>query len=157
MAVKINGVIHSFANALIRVGGIKYPTIQEVNFEEALESTTVYGTGSYPLGDTQGEYKATGDFSMLAYEMEALREQLSRMHPRGSYAVVKFDVLIHLDNGVDKPIEVKLVNCRIKGQSGGWAKGSDPSVEKAPLTVEWIERNGKRMLSAQDAMAGFGA
>lgn len=155
MALNLNGVFHSFANAKIKIVNDTFVGIGALNFKDSLEGESVQGSGSVPLGETQGDYKAEGDMEMVTAEMNNLRDKLASMHKRGFYALVYFDIVITIDNEVDPPFVIKLVKCRLKGEESSWAKGPAGLTTKIPLSIRWIERDGKRLIS-DHALVGFG-
>lgn len=148
----INGRHFSYASAEIKLDGQTYTGITAINFKEELKPVPVVGTGVYTQGDTKGEYTCSADLEMHLQAATAFRHALAAKHPNGSYALVRFPVLVYFSEGPDDPIhEVKIVNCRWQGSDNGNAKSPDPSIEKVTLHPWWLEKDGLRMLAPADA------
>lgn len=152
----LNGTPVTGAEAEIRVDGTIIQSIDSINAKESLPGKWIYALGSsVPIARTQGEYGAEGDFSLLAQEMDSLRAALAAKHPRGSYGLVPFDILIQSNNGVDATSTIKLCSCRISGQEVALATGDSEQRVKVPLSVHWLELNGLRMVRPSEAFAGL--
>ncbi len=149
-AVTVNGRYLSFASAEAKLDGQVHSGIKALNYKQSLKSKKVKGRGPYPKGRTKGDYEAEGSIEMLKEWARAFRLALAAKNK--SYGLVEFDVLVYFSESPTDPThEVKLVGCRIEDEDEGHAQGSDELVEKIALSVMWIEKDGLRMLSPEDA------
>lgn len=149
-AVTVNGRYLSFASAEAKCDGQVYSGIKGLNFKQSLKSKKVKGRGPYPKGRTRGDYEAEGSIEFLKEYAKAFRDALAAKNK--SYGLVEFDVLLYFsESKLDPTHEVKLVSCRVEDEDEGHAQGSDELSEKWSLSVMWIEKDGKRMLSPEDA------
>jgi len=69
---------------------------------------------------------------------------------------VKFGITVTVSNGVDPTIIVKGGKCRMLKRMFELTKGSpEPIVDTRPLLVEWVERNGNRLINPSKAFVGL--
>lgn len=161
MGLVLNGNYVSSANAQVRLtaaggGSNLFTSIQSLKMDDEVNPVLVMAIGSYaPVGSTDGDYKATGELGMPLQEMQFFHESLAALHPLGSISLVKFDVTVVISNNIDPSITVVMRKCRIMKRGVELAKGSaEPLIDTSPLLVEWIERNGKRLIAPNKAFVG---
>ncbi len=147
----INGKRYSWASVESKHDGINYTGIKSISYKQSLKSEKVLGHGIYPIGRTAGEYEAEAEVEWLIQDLMVLRKALAAKAPNASYAFQEFETLVQYDNGVDPVHTVKLVRCRFEDEDANPAQGGDATTEKIKLSVMWIEKDGLRMVSAEDA------
>lgn len=69
----INGVVHSWANLDVRIGGVPVTGITKISYNEEQAIENIYGVGQYPVGRGYGRITPSASITLLREEIEAIR------------------------------------------------------------------------------------
>jgi hypothetical protein len=143
MNVKINGKQYSWADVRVNVLGRTLQGISEIDYDDQEDVTSVKGSGKYPLGYTQGNYKATAKMTLWMSEVEALSQSL----PEGKRLqdIAPFDItVVYLDDETGNLVTHTLKTCKITKRSQKAGNGNAEAIA-VPLelfvsTINWNKK-----------------
>jgi len=112
--------------------------ITEVEYKDEKEMNNEYGAGEFPIGQSEGNYKAEASVSLYKEEIIALTQSL----PKGVYIqdIPPFDITVQYRYNLKLYKDV-LRNCRFKN-NGVAAKQNDGTItHKHDLLISHIDWN----------------
>ena len=143
----INGHRYDFSSIEGSIAGKKYMGYTSINYKQTLEPGEARGNHAQRYGTTRGQLKADADFEMLKEEGEEFIRGLG-----DGYMEKRFNMTVVYSEEGGKTRTDVLHNCRIQEVSDGHSEGGDALKLKFTLSVDWVEKDGKkplkRMLSA---------
>jgi hypothetical protein len=140
-----NGNYYNHASAEIDFAGRVYLGITAINYNDELERENQYGTGSVPLGVSQGQYKPAADAEMLKSEWGHLLSAL----PDG-YGEVPINIGVTYKEASGTVVD-ELRTVYITKVEDASAQG--PAGNKVKLTLhlaEPIRRSGKGLVKNKE-------
>lgn len=143
----INGVRHSWASIEIKVNDDIVLGITEINYDDTLDPSEVYGAGPRPIAFTLGKASFKGDFTILLEEFDALIQKLG-----AGWKAQSFDIIVTYDesgSGLSTIVDT-VKGCRITNTEGSNSSAnSDATVRKLPFKCLDILWNGLSSLPNQ--------
>lgn len=138
----VNGTRYEWSSIEAKVAGDIVIGFKEINFDDSLEPTLVYGTHAQPMGRTRGVYKANADMTLYLDEANTLIQKLG-----AGFKETPFDITVAYSEG-GATITAEIVGCRIKTNSVGNSQGADPSTMKFELSVMFVRWMGQESLAS---------
>lgn len=135
MFVAAEDPMYDWNSLEIHTGGVIYPGIKEVKYDDELSAALQYGQGARPIGRTLGTRKLTASIVMYAYARKAFLAALGQGFMRKIFAIVVKASVPGSDLIVDT-----LQRCRIIKISGGASRGDDPlecPMDILPMGILW--------------------
>ena len=141
----INGRTYDHGQCEIRINGTHYPMVKSITYSQKLERGKAKGTSPVTRSYTRGALDADGSLEMYK-TTDGGSLQLIRDLGDG---FLEKDLSITVSFGVDgDPVTVdELVHVRLGGTEGGSSEGTDPNVDKFPLTMKGYKPDGKQPLN----------
>lgn len=141
---RINGVVYSFAEIRVSIGGDRFFTFDSISFNHNIDSADVYLSGAQaPSGYTQGQ--ATLEPIKLITTIEGQTEienALAALAGDRGLSSVEFGVTVMWEDEGKDPVLYEFEACRYTGSSVSAAQG--PDAVKPELTIKYrgFKRNG---------------
>lgn len=134
---KINGYGYDYSSITLSVNGLTFSGITSITYNDSVERTKLYGTGSMPVGVTRGQYNCEASLEFHKHEFDRFALAFPSLFD------AKFNITIfHQTTGSPGSTDV-LVDCRIDNIENSYSAGSDGLVVPVTLNVMEIIRNGK--------------
>lgn len=144
--LRVNGVVPSWAELAIKIGGEVFYGVTSVKYGEALEADYVYGMGrAYaPRGMTSGKY--TPDPLVLTMETKTaqdFRALLAQSSSSGkSVSKTVFQVQLSITMPDESPLTVDFEDCRVMKFSADYSEGTNALMQDIECKVMRIKHNG---------------
>lgn len=132
------GRIAGWSDITVNVLGRDLEGITSVKYDDEQDWNNEYGAGDKPIGESKGNYSATGSLTLYAEELNALQQQL----PRGNRIqdIASFDVVIQYEYASQLFTDI-LRNCRFR-TNGRESNQGDGKIEKeVELKISHIDWN----------------
>lgn len=147
----IQGVAPSWSDVTIQIASYDGPTLETsdfaaIKYSHSVEVGETYGTnGGRKRARTTGQYKCDGSMTLYKDGAKALRAMLAAINPKIS--LVGFDVSVtHSVEGSSEIHSLKLEGCRLIGDSGDMAEGTDADKCEFTLSVMRVLVDGVSLL-----------
>lgn len=140
----INGVAYDWESVTVNMPHGVLVGIQDISYEDELETEAVYGKGSMPLGHGQGNYKASGKLTLLQEEFENILAYC-RQANIALYRLPPIPITVsYAKNGGQTTTRV-LRDCKMGKVSEKAAQGAKSLTVDIDITIYGgIDRNGVR-------------
>lgn len=141
MATTVNGYSFSHASAQVIVAGKALVSIQTLNYSRKRNRSTVYGTGSEPVGMTRGQSEYSCTLELTADERKLLLDRLAaRTDPNsGDYMDAPFQVVATFEEPGLPRITDTIYAVGLQEFGIESAVGTDPTKVSVPLDVIRID------------------
>lgn len=133
----VNGMLCSWADIVVLVGGVPVTGITGVEYSDQQEIVNKYGAGRYPVGRAKG--RITPGAKLILYQEEV--QALSRQSPNGRLQdLPPVDIIVQYipDSGI--LVTDKIRNCHFTGNARKWKEGDtgqEVELELVPSHIEW--------------------
>lgn len=134
----INGVLYSWADIVLTIGGVPITGITGIEYSEEQDVVNKYGAGRYPVGRAKGRISVDAKITLYQEEVESLQAQSSNGRLQDISA---FDIIVTYlpDSGVVATDKIR--NCQFKGNSRKWKEGDTGQEVELELVASHIEWN----------------
>lgn len=135
----VNGMLCSWADIVVLVGGVPVTGIIGVEYSDQQEIVNKYGAGRYPVGRAKG--RITPGAKLILYQEEV--QALSRQSPNGRLQdLPPVDVIVQYipDSGI--LVTDKIRNCHFTDNARKWKEGDTGQEVELPLIPSHIEWGG---------------
>lgn len=130
MDVKINGKQFSWADVRANLLGRTLQGITEIEYDDSEDVLSTMGQGKYPLGYTQGNYKATAKMTLWMSEVEALSYALAE--GKRIQDIAPFDItVVYLDDETGNLVTHVLKGCKFTKRSQKTGNGNADAITVA--------------------------
>jgi hypothetical protein len=132
------GTLIGWNNITINILGREMEGIEEVKYDDDIPVDSAYGAGKFPIGSTEGNYKATASVKLYAEEIIALQQQL----PKGGRIqdIPAFDAIVQFEYGGQVYKDI-LRNCRFTKVGRESKNGEGKIVTDFPLHISHVDWN----------------
>lgn len=127
----INGELYHWAQIKTNIAGVAVTGITAIEYKEEQETTTIYGSGRYPIGYSKGRITPSGSITLLEDEIARLRLAA----PNGRLQdIAPFDIVVsYLPSNTAKLQNHVIKNCQFTND-GVTANEGDTSLSQQ-LTI----------------------
>lgn len=143
-----NGVQLQMSNLNLSFEGTYFPYFTEFEYSDTCEVAEGRGASPYAMGTTVGEYKANGSLSVQLIYRDRFLDILKSRGGGNSFMDVVFNMQmqwqVKVPPGFPQPkvFTDEALGCRITGGSISLSAGNGVAVEKYPLYIGLILRDG---------------
>ncbi len=132
------GKLAGWSSITVNVLGRDVEGITELEYKDEKEMNNEYGAGEFPIGQSEGNYKAEGSITLYKEEIAALTESL----PKGMYIqdIPAFDITVQYRYGLKLYTDV-MRNCRLKNNGVAVKQNDGTITHKHDLLVSHIDWN----------------
>lgn len=134
----VNGMICSWADIVVLIGGVPFTGILGVEYSDEQEVVNKYGAGRNPVGRAKGRITPTAKLILYQEEVQALQKQ----SPNGRLQDLPlFDIIVQYlpDSGIIATDKIR--NCHISANARKWKEGDTGQEVEIPLVPSHIEWN----------------
>lgn len=133
----VNGVLYSWADIVLSIGGVPVTGITAIEYGEDQEVVNKYGAGRYPVGRSKGRITPSAKVTLYQEEVEAIQAQSLNGRIQD---IAPFDVIVNYipDSGIVRTDKIR--NCQFKANTRKWAEGDTGQtveLELIPSHIEW--------------------
>ena len=134
----INGVLYSWADIVLTIGGVPITGITGIEYGEEQDVVNKYGAGRYPVGRAKGRISPSAKITLYQEEVESLQAQSDNGRLQD---IAAFDIIVTYlpDSGVVATDKIR--NCQFKGNSRKWKEGDTGQEVELELVASHIEWN----------------
>lgn len=132
----INGVVYDHSSIEVRLKGVRYLQLSEIEYSDTLEPGKLKGAAAKVLATTRGEYSAEGSFSLSKQDADQLIKDIGP-----GFKVKSFPVIVNYSEAGMPMITDTLVGCRITKTEAS-SSGTDATMIKFSLHIMNILWNG---------------
>ncbi|MDR2009220.1 MAG: hypothetical protein LBQ22_01910 [Bacteroidales bacterium] len=135
---QINGVVPSWANLLVTIGGQPVTGVTSIDYNDTQEVTDIKGLGNVTQGRGYGPIEYSGSITLLRDDIETIREnsETGRLQD-----LPPFDIIIQFIRPGDvKIITHKLIDCQFKGDGMTIKQGDTKNEQSIDLIIGKIDR-----------------
>lgn len=133
----VNGMLHSWADIVVTIGGVPMTGITGINYGDDQEVVNKYGAGRHPVGRAKGRITPSAKITLYQEEVEAIQRQA----PGGRLQdIAPFDIIVTYipESGIVTTDKVR--NCQFKANNRNWKEGDtgqEVELELIPSHIEW--------------------
>jgi hypothetical protein len=143
----------SFASAELDFGGFKVISVNDLVFKEESPQPEEYGNGPLPVGRVQGQYKGSGDCTILLVEYNDLIQRLG-----GGFSGKNFNVgATYMELQGDGIMIVDVRGARIVSHELANSEGKASRMKLSFSIVTPILFNGVGILGTSNGVGSIGA
>jgi len=132
------GTMVGWNRITLRLFGRDVVGIRKVMYKDETEIESEYGAGKYPVGESEGNYKAEAEIELTLEEVIALQDALPRGQRLQDIAPFPITVAYEYQNRVRTDI---INNCRFTGRSIDVKQGDKSIAAAYKLKVSHIDWN----------------
>lgn len=134
----INGVLYSWADIVLTIGGVPITGITGIEYGEEQDVVNKYGAGRYPVGRAKGRISPSAKITLYQEEVESLQAQSENGRLQD---IAAFDIIVTYlpDSGVVATDKIR--NCQFKSNSRKWKEGDTGQEVEIELVASHIEWN----------------
>lgn len=132
----INGMLYSWADIVVLVGGVPITGITGIEYGDSQEIVNKYGAGRHPVGRAKGRITPSGKLVLYQEEVQALAAQ----SPTGRLQdLPPFDIIVQYlpDSGLI--VTDKIKNVHISDNARKWKEGGTGQEVELPLVPSHID------------------
>ena len=135
----INGMLYSWADVAVVIGGVPVTGITAVSYGDDQDVVNKYGAGRHPVGRAKGRITPSAKLTLYQEEVEAIQAQSVNGRLQD---IAPFDVIVTYlpDSGIVKVDKIR--NCQFKANSRDWKEGDtgkEVELELVPSHIEWAK------------------
>lgn len=132
----VNGMLCSWADIVILIGGVPVTGIVGIEYSDEQEVVNKYGAGRHPVGRAKG--RITPQAKLILYQEEVQALQAQSVNGR-LQDIAPFDVIVTYipDSGIVKTDKIR--NCQFSGNVRKWKEGDTGQEVELPLVPSHIE------------------
>lgn len=132
----VNGMLCSWADIVILIGGVPVTGIVGVEYSDEQEVVNKWGAGRYPVGRAKGRITPQAKLILYQEEVEALQAQSVNGRLQD---IAPFDVIVTYipDSGIVKTDKIR--NCQFTGNVRKWKEGDTGQEVELPMIPSHIE------------------
>ena len=132
------GTMVGWNRITLRLFGRDVVGIRKVMYKDETEIENEYGVGQYPVGESEGNYKAEAEIELTLEEVIALQDAIPRGERLQDIAAFPITVAYEYQNRVRTDV---LQNCRFTGRSIDVKQGDKTIATGYKLKVSHINWN----------------
>ena len=138
--ILVNGQYYAHSNLRLKINGamgtLPFVGVKEINYENAIDVQSVYGTLLQPIGSVDSKYAPKADMTLYLPHFDWLIEQLG-----DGYMAKRFDIdLSYRPDGL--PFRYDYIRGAKITKDSNKSGGGDALEVKVDLHTMWIMRNG---------------
>lgn len=143
-----------FANIILAIAGVNFNFFNEVEYTDTVDVEEGRGISPYAMGTTTGMYKAQGSLSVQLAQREQFLTLIQSLSPDGNSI---YDAVFNVQaqwqvkaapGQLQNPVFTdELYGCRLIGGGISGSSGPGMMVERYPLNIQLIRRNGRLPLA----------
>ena len=133
----VNGMLYSWADIVVTIGGVPFTGITGVEYGEEQEVVNKYGAGRHPVARAKGRITPSAKITLYQEEVEAIQRQSLNGRLQD---IAPFDVIVTYlpESGIVATDKIR--NCQFKANSRKWKEGDtgqEVELELIPSHIEW--------------------
>lgn len=133
----VNGMLYSWADVVVVIGGVPITGITAINYGDEQEVVNKYGAGRHPVGRAKGRITPNADITLYQEEVEAIQAQSVNGRLQD---IAPFDIIVTYipDSGIIKVDKIR--NCQFTNNSREWKEGDtgeEVNLKLVPSHIEW--------------------
>lgn len=132
----VNGMIVSWADIVVTVGGVPITGIIGVEYGDSQEIVNKYGAGRHPVGRAKGRITPTAKLILYQEEVQALQAQSVNGRLQ-DLPTIDVTVSYLPESGI--VVTDKIRNCHISDNARKWKEGDTGQEVELPLVPSHID------------------